>query len=215
MASTNIDIRLHALKGVDAILAALQTSFARPDLLGVPDTFRYNKDDPKNSRVWICDPESKAGFDRGSNRMLITVSRGEFQPDDLHFQNRAQSSFGESQQNFSDLCRTPVLVTCEAGNKLQSEILASICYQLIKFFRQDLMTEFDIFHLTVSGVSSPVQITGAVGSPWVTTVTLRVETQEMFQLTQLSNDVNRIKILAEIKDNVGHKLESTTVVEMS
>lgn len=196
----HLDIRLHALKAVDAILAALQSSFARPEMLGLDDAYRFNRDDPKNSKVWICDPESKAGFERGNNRMLITVSRGEFQPLDMHMQNKGQSSFSDPTQNFTDLCRTPITISCEAGNKLQSEMLASIGYQILKFFRLDLMKEFDLFHLSVNGVSAPMQITGTTGNPWVTQISVRLETQEMFQLTELFNDVNKVEIMATIKN---------------
>jgi len=198
--ANQLDIRLHALKGVDAILAALQTTFSNPKLLGLDETYFYSGD-VKTSPVWICDPQSKTGFERGSNRMLITVSRGEFQPNDMHMQNRGQSaSFSSSTQSFTDMCTTPVYISCEAGNSVQSEMLASVVYQILKFFRQDLMTEFDLFHLTVSGISSPAQASGTVGSPWITTVSVRLQTQEMFQLTQLTNDVNRVKIVAQIKD---------------
>jgi hypothetical protein len=195
-----LDIRLHALKAVDAILAALQSTFARPEMLGLDDAYRFNRDDVKGSKVWICDPESKTGFERGTNRMLITVSRGEFQPLDMHFLNKGQSSFSDPTQNFTDLCRTPVTIACEAGNKLQSEMLASVVYQILKFFRSDLMKEFDLMHLSVNGVSSPMQVTGVTGNPWITQVSVRLETQEMFQLTELFNDVNKLEIMATIKN---------------
>ncbi len=204
-----LDIRLHAIKGVDAILAALQTSFSHPDMLGVDQTYLYTGD-VKTSPVWICDPQSKDNFERGSNRMLITVSRGEFQPNNMHMLGRAQQeSFSSVTQPFSDMCTTPVSITCEAGNSVQSEILASIVYQVLKFFRMDLMKEFDIFDIAVNGISSPIRATGAVGSPWLTTISVRLQTQEMFQLTELTNDLNKIKIVAQIKETA----QSRVIVE--
>jgi hypothetical protein len=198
----NVDVRLHALKAVNAILAALQSTFARPDLLGISNEYLFNPEDPKNSRLWICDPGSHEKYDRSGNRMLVMVQRGEFQPMDMHLHNVGQGSFSDPAASFTDLCRTPIFIRCEAGNSLQSETLASVCYQVLKFFRRDLAAEFDLHELVVSSVSPASQIGSVSGSPWVTTVTCRVDTQEMFQLFELGNDMNKFEIIAKIKKTV-------------
>jgi hypothetical protein len=194
-----LDIRLHALKAVDAILAALQTTFAQPNLLGDGVDFRYLENDPANSKVWICDPDAREGYDRTGNRMLITVSRGDFQPMDMHLHNRGQSSWNADAREFTDLCNTPVFIRCEAGNKTQSEMLASIVYQALKWFRPDLMKEFDLFDLKVTSVGSPTQLTGVQGEPWLTGVSLVVSTQEVCQISEIKNSLNRLELIGRIK----------------
>ena len=99
---------------------------------------------------------------------------------------------------YSDLYQTPVYVRCEAGSKLQSETLASICDQVLKYFREDIMTEFDIHELKVNAVSSPGQIGGVAGEPWQTTVSVTVQTQETFQISEFANQLNKVRIRTEI-----------------
>ena len=41
-------------------------------------------------------------------------------------------------------------------------------------------------------VSRVSQVEQAQGSPWVTTVTLRVETQERFNITEIANQLNHV-----------------------
>jgi hypothetical protein len=194
-----LDVRLHALKAVDATLAALQTTFSQPNLLGDGNDFRYIDGDAENSKVWVCDPDSRDGYDRTGSRMIVMVSRGEFQPMNMHLHNQGQGGFTEEKQPFTDLGRTPIFIKCEAGNKIHSEILASIVYQVLKFFRRDLMKELDIFELEVVSVSAPIQLKGVQGEPWQTVVSLRVETQEMFQISTITNSMNKFELVATIK----------------
>ena len=102
-----LDVRLHALKAVDGILAALQTTFAQTNLLGDDNPYLFNGDDPKNSKTWICDPEGREGYERSGNRMIITVARGECQPMDMHLHNAGQSGSWNAPMQYSDLYQTP------------------------------------------------------------------------------------------------------------
>jgi hypothetical protein len=203
-----LDVRLHALKAVDGILAALQSTFAQTNLLGDDNPYLFNGDDPKGSQVWICDPEGREGYDRSGNRMIITVARGDCQPMNMHLHNQAQSGGWNSAANYSDLYQTPVIIRCEAGNKVESEVLASICAQILKFFRQDLMTEFDIYEIKVNSISSPGKIEGVAGEPWQTSVMVAVQTQEMFQITTLMNQLNRLNLVKTFKKTAGKNLNT-------
>ena len=116
----------------------------------------------------------------------------------LHLHNRAQSAWTDPQQ-YSDMYQTPVYVRCEAGNKMQSETLAAICDQVLKYFRQDIMAEFDIHEFKVNAVSSPSQLGGVTGEPWQTSVSLMVMTQETFQISEFVNQLNKVRILLDLK----------------
>ncbi len=186
------------MRAVDGILAALQTTFAQDNLLGDGNPYRFIAGDPKNSRVWVCDPDAREGYDRNGGRMVITVARGDCQPMNMHLHNRAQSSM-TGPKLYSDMYRTPVYVRCEAGNKTQSETLAAICDQVLKYFREDLMTELDIHELKVNAISSPAVLAGVAGEPWQTTVSLAVDTQETFQISEFTNQLNKLRIVSEIK----------------
>lgn len=202
------DVRLHVLKAVDGVLAALQSTFAQDNLLGDGNPYQFNGEDPKGSKVWICDPDSREGYERGGQRMLITVSRGDVQPMDMHLHNQADGGWNEA-RSYSDLYTTSVWVRCEAGNKIQSEVLASIVAQILKFFRQDLMTEFDIHEISVKSISSPSKIESVAGEPWQTSVLLQVQTQEMFQITTLMNQVNKLNIVTGFKKAAGKRYDTS------
>jgi hypothetical protein len=203
-----IDVRLHAMKAVDGILAALQTTFAQTNLLGDDNPYLFVDNDPKGSKVWICDPDAREGYERSGNRMLITVARGDCQPMNMHLHNRAQDGSWNSPRSYSDLYQTPVMIRCEAGNKTESEILASIAEQILKFFREDLMKEFDIYEIKVNSVSSPGKIEGVQGEPWQTSVMVSVQTQEMFQITTLMNQLNRLNIVKQFVSTAGKIYDS-------
>ena len=100
-----LDVRLHALKAVDGILAALQTTFAQTNLLGDDNPYLFNGEDPKNSKTWICDPEGREGYERSGNRMIITVARGDCQPMNLHLHNAAQSGSWNAPTSYSTSTR--------------------------------------------------------------------------------------------------------------
>jgi len=197
--SDALDIRLHALKAVDVILAALQAAFAEERLIDGKNPFRFVQSDPKNSKLWICDPEGRTGFDRSGNRLLICVYRSDFQPQGLHLLNHVGGATDERQ--YSDLCTTNVYIQCEAGNKTQSEVLASIAYQILKMYRGDMMREFDIYDIAPLSVSAPQQLANIKGEPWSTTVSVRVQTQESYQITELANHMNHVQIVQRYKAN--------------
>lgn len=202
--SDALDLRLHALKAVDVILAALQTAFAEESLIEGQNPYRYLANDPKNSKLFICDPEGRTGFDRSGNRLLICVYRTDFQPQNLHMHNHADGA--SDGRTYSDLCNTNVYIQCEAGNKTQSEALASIVYQILKMFRLDLMREFDIFNLNPSTVGAPTQLASVKGEPWSTTVSVQVQTQESYHITELANHMNHVKIRQTLKENVARTM---------
>jgi hypothetical protein len=193
-ARRNVDVRLSALRAVDTILAVLQSTFAQPDLIEGENPYIFIAGDAKGSRTWICDTEGRTQYDRTSGRMLMLVYRGDFSPQNLHLANRADGAW--TQQNFSDLGNTTVYVQCEAGNKQQSEALASIVFQLIKRYRLVLMKEFDIYKITPDRVGAPAEVAGgtAQGKPWATTVAIQVVTQETYTIKQKTNDLNLVDV---------------------
>lgn len=140
--------------------------------------------------------------------MIITVARGDVQPMDMHLHNQADGSWN-SPKNYSDMYQTPVFVRCEAGNKLQSETLASICDQVLKFFRRDIMAEFDIHDYSVKSITSPIQIAGVAGEPWQTSVIVQVQTQEMFQITEFANTMNKLNVVQQFKKTAAKKYDTS------
>jgi hypothetical protein len=196
---STIDTRLHAMKAVDVVLAALQAAFAEERLIDGANPYRFIATDPKNSKLWICDPQGRTGFDRSGNRLLIVVYRTDFQPRGLHLLNHAEGS--SDQKMYSDLCATNVYIQCEAGNATQSEALASIAFQVIKMFRIEMMREFDLYEINPNNVSAPQQMTSIKGEPWVTTVSVHIETQESYQIVELANHMNHVQIVQQYKAN--------------
>ncbi len=199
-ADSRPDVRLAAIKATDVILAALQAAFGQDKLLNGSNPYKFNRDDPKASKVWVCDPGSRVD-ERDGNRMIITVSRGDYQPQELHFMNNAGSNFCDVNES-SDLAQTPVFITCEAGAKTASEVLASIVYNVIKIFRQQLMAEYDIHSIRLTGITPPVETKDVPGNPWTTTVNLRLETQEHNQMVELANHMNKMDIDIALAETV-------------
>jgi len=193
------DVRLGAIKATDVILAALQAAFGQDNLLNGTNPYRFVRDDPKASRVWVCDPESRMD-ERDGNHMIVMVSRAEYTPQELHLFNLAGSNFSDT-KDMSDLAVTNIFIQCEAGNKTSSEVLASIVYNVIKLFRLDLMKDFDIHSIKLMSISPPVKQKEVPGEPWLTTVTIRIETQESCQMVELANHMNHETIAAEIDRN--------------
>lgn len=191
--SAPTDIRLPAFVATDVILSALQATFATDNLIDGANPYRFIPDDPARSAVWVCDPESRQDI-RDGNRMIIMVERGEYAPNEMSLMNRQAQSFQNSSTDLADLAQTPLLVTCEAGNKIASEVLASIVYRVIKMFRMDLMREYDIFSIKVNGIGAPMQVVDAAGKPWRTVVSLRLYTQEQARMTELANHLNTVTI---------------------
>lgn len=210
MTDDRLDLRLPSIKVVDVILASLQAFFGQDKFFGnTSNPYRFVRDDPSQSKVWICDKDEREG-ERDGKRMLIQVMRGDYNPSELHLQNRATGGFSNPISQ-SDLASAPVYITCEAGTQLQSEILASMCYSVLKCFREDLMADYDIHSLRVLGVSPASKQKGVNGEPWLTTVTLKIEMQEICTVIEIANNLNRTLIrgaLDRIKDRAIVSLDS-------
>lgn len=200
MVDDRIDLRLPSIKVVDVILASLQAAFGQERLFNdVANPYRFVRDNPSGSRVWVCTPEERVG-ERDGKRMIVTVTRGEYNPQELHLLNRTDGGFGRPIRN-TDLASAPIYIQCEAGTQVQSEVLASICYSVIKLFRQDLMAEYDIHSLKMNGISAAVKQKGVPGEPWVTMVSMKVEMQEICTITELGNSLNMTVIRGELDKN--------------
>jgi hypothetical protein len=210
----SIDLRLDALRASDGILAALQATFALPNLIDGDNPFRFVPEDPAQSKLWVCDPESKLVFDRGGSRAMILVERLDYTPLNLHLLNSAGGNLS-AESVYSDLGSTVVIVTCEGGNKYQSEQLGSIVYQVIKRFRLDLMREFSLHSITPIAVSRCTQVEQAQGSPWVTTVQIKVETQERFTITEIANQLNALTIRSVYNSNLSRQTTILTSTDSS
>lgn len=200
MAIDSIDMRLPSIKVVDVILAALQAAFAQEILFDrIANPYRFTRDDPQGSKVWVCTPEERVG-ERDGKRMVVTVMRGEYVPHELGLMNRGTGGFGRD-QDYTDLASSPIYVQCEAGSQIQSEVLASICYSVIKIFRKDLMAEYDIHSLKVQGIGAPVKQKSVNGEPWVTMVSLKVEMQEKVTEVELGNHLNILSVKGVFDQN--------------
>jgi len=188
------DIRLPALRAVDAVIAALQSTFALDNLIDGHNPYRFIENDPARSPVWICHAEARQQGDRAGNAKFITVSRGEYVPQDLHMLGNAGSNFSDTFE-YSDLADTLVLINCEGASAIESETLASISYSILKMYRIDLQREFELHNLTPVSIGTPSRIPTAVGAPYVTTVAIKIQTQERFTLREIANQLNHVDIV--------------------
>lgn len=202
--TTNLDQRLPAIRVRDVILAALQAAFAREDLIGnnKPNPYLFVRNDPAQSPVWISTPEGQLKqAERDGKRRLVTVTRGDYIPSELHQHNYAGGWHAKGQDDFKDLGTTQVSVQCQDGSETGSEVLASICYFVLKLFRRQLMEEYDITNLHVLGISPPIYMEQTPGQPWLSIVNLRVEVEEHARMLEISNRLNRLDIAGQLTQN--------------
>lgn len=193
------DLRLEAIRATDVILAALQAAFSQDILFDNGNPMRFIRDDPKGSKVWVCDPESRL-LERDGNRLMVQVSRGDYVPQELHLHNRIGGNFSDMIEE-SDLGTTSILIQCEGGNKTSSEVLASVVYGILKHFRCQIMQDYDIHSIRMMGISPPTLMKDIPGEPWITNVTLRLETQEHSLITEITNHLNTIDIASHVTAN--------------
>lgn len=200
MPDERIDLRLPSIKVADVILAALQAAFGQEKLFDdMANPYRFIRDDPSGSKVWVCDPDQRQA-ERDGKRMIVQVTRGEYTPNELHLMNRGQGGFSQPTDRH-DLASAPIYVMCEAGLKIQSEVLASMCYSILKYFREELMAEYDIHSIRLAGISPSVKQKGTNGEPWMTTVTVKVEVGEFGKVVELGNHLNMTLIKGALDHN--------------
>lgn len=181
------------IRVVDVILATLQAAFSSEVLIDGRNPLRFNRDDPKNSRVWVCSPEARLDSERDGRRMFVTVERSDYVPSEMHMQNYAGGNLTD-QSSFTDLASTMVMVHCEGGNRSASEFLAFCCYSILKLFRRQIINDFDMTNMHLVNISTPRRQDGIPGDPWITTVTLKVELQEFAFMTELANHLNQLSL---------------------
>lgn len=191
-AGNDLDFRLPAIRVRDVILAALQMSFAQDDLLGPgrQNVYRYVPGDPQRSLLWISSGENRIdGAERDGRRLLITVTRGDYTPQEMHLQNHAGGGFG-GPTDWSDLGTCYIFINCEAGNETAAEALASMCYHIIKTFRPDIRKDFDVHSLRLLSISPATQVSAGKGQPFVCRVAVEVKIQEHSRQIEISNPWN-------------------------
>ena len=199
---TSMEERLPAMRAVDVVLAALQMVFAQATLLGKNTPYRFLREDPQKSNVWICDVDSRVrATENDAHRRIIQVSRSDYLPAEHHMHNLASGGFGDT-ITLSDEGSVNVNVQCESGTKSESELLASLCYVLLKTLRSDLMETYNIYNLRFTAVSAPTLVNGVPGSPWVTTVVLLVQVQEQYSVESTGTLMNRVQMDAIIAENI-------------
>ena len=132
---------------------------------------------------------------------MVTVGRGDYVPQELHLHNTQGRNWSD-REDFSDLGTTQIVISCEAGTEVQSEVLASICYGTLKIFRRPIMADFDIHNLSMLGISPPSYSEQIPGNPWVTLVNLRAEVQEYARMIELANRLNTLEIGSVFSDNL-------------
>jgi hypothetical protein len=199
--ASDITNRVMPVRVVDIILALLQATFGQADLMDGKNPMRFNRQDPKNSRLWICDPDGRVDTERDGRRMLVSVTRGELTPAEAHLHNVAGGDMHGTTE-FSDLVSSAIMVQCEAGSRTSVEVLAHACYSIIKLFRRQLMQEYDITNIKVMGITPPQRTEGVPGDPWLCTVMLRCEYQERATMTQLANHLNYLTINSSLKEHL-------------
>jgi hypothetical protein len=198
--------RLPSIRAVDVFLAVLQEAFSQENMVDGQNPYRFDRNDPRGSKVWICDPDSRVdGVERDGQRMLITVERGEYVPDELGRHNQAEIDFQGTIVSM-DKGRAVVYIKCEAGNKIQSEALANIVYGILKMFRRQIMADMDILNYRMLSISVPVKFGDAPASPWVTTVSLQVEVQEYGELRTRANALNTVNLQRQLEANTSARV---------
>lgn len=196
-----LETRLPAIRTTDVILAALQAAFGGESLVDGQNPFKFIRDDPVRSRVWVCDPDSRVEFsERDGVRNLIMVQRGDYVPSEMHLHNRGDGNWDGTQPLY-DMASTMIIVQCEAGNKTSSEMLASICYAILKHFRNDLLAQYDVLNLRLHSVSPAARNQDVPGAPWVCQVIARLETQERLEARLDTNRLNHTVITSELAKN--------------
>lgn len=198
--TTNLDQRLDAIRVRDVVLALLQAAFGRDDLVGAEggSPYLFVAGDPKGSKVWISTGDARVKHtERDGRRAYITVERGDYVPHEMHLHNVQGQNFSD-QQTFTDLGTSQIMIHCEEGSEVGSEVVASICYSVIKIFRRQIMADYDIHNLQLLNITTPVEQTTVPGKPWLCTVNLRVEVQEHSQMTEIANRLNKLDITAEL-----------------
>lgn len=202
-AGSDLDYRLPVIRIRDVILAALQMSFAQDNLLGAgrQNIYRYVKDDPAKSPLWITSGEGRIdGSERDGRRLLITVTRGDYTPQEMHLQNHAGGGLGGS-TDWSDLGVSYVFVSCEAGNETAAEALASMCYHILKSFRRDIMRDYDVHNLRLLSISPAQQAASGKGQPFVCRVAIEVKIQEHSRQLELANPWNHTEVAGILASN--------------
>jgi hypothetical protein len=212
-AGARVDVRLTALRAVDAVLAALQVTFQMPRLINGVNPYRFVPNDPVNSTLWISDAEGRLTTERGGARSTILVDRSDYMPSNNHLHNYAGQDDYHGGKVYADLGTTQIIVTCEGGNRLHSETLASIVYQIIKAFRHDIMAEFDLHDLRPMSVGRATRLDNITGNPWRTPVLLKVETQERLIIDELANPMNRADFAAKLHENAGGRTVSVVSLD--
>lgn len=198
--ATNLDQRLPAIRIRDVVLALLRATFGRSDLVGKDEQspYLFIPGDEKGSKVWISTPDGRVKHsERDGRRGYITVDRGDYVPHEMHLHNVQSQNFSD-QQTFSDLGTSQIMIHCEEGSEVGSEVLASICYTVIKVFRRQLMDDYDIFSLQLLNISTPAPQEQVPGQPWLCTVNVRIEMQEHNEMTEIANRMNKMEISAEL-----------------
>ncbi|MFA6132437.1 MAG: chitobiase/beta-hexosaminidase C-terminal domain-containing protein [Phycisphaerae bacterium] len=193
--------RVMPVRIVDIMLALLQAAFSQADLMDGKNPLRFNRNDPKNSRLWICDPDARIDTERDGRRMLVSVTRGEMEPAEAHLHNVAGGDM-HGNIEFSDLVSATVAIQCEAGSRTSVEVLAHACYSVIKLFRRQVMKDYNITNLRVLGITAPQRTEGMPGDPWLCTVMVRCEYQERSMMSELANHLNYLNIKSSMKENL-------------
>ena len=203
---TDLDVRLPLLRVRDVILAALQAAFAKEDLFGegTENKYLYVREDPKASRIWISSEEGRTlQGERDGRRNTITVGRGDYVPSEGHLHNYAGGSFHNGEKDFTDLAACPIFINCDAGNEIESETLASICYHVLKLFRQQIMRDFDLHDLRLLVIGTATLMSDVPGEPWRTMVQLKVEHQEFAHMTVIADRLNHLDITSHLAGQPG------------
>jgi hypothetical protein len=189
-----MDFRLPAIRARDAILGILQAAFADPELTGGSPDYQFQAHDPQGSPVWITTTAGRPAYPRDGRAKLIVVDRGDYIPQELGQLNTQYPGF-DGTQTLSDIGHTSIYIRCEATTETGSEVLASICYTVLKVFRREIQREYDLVTIRLGGISAPLLEAEKESQPWVTVVTLNVGVQEYAVLTEITNRLNRLDIL--------------------
>jgi len=199
--ASDVTNRVMPVRVVDIILALLQATFSQAELMDGKNPLRFNRQDPKNSRLWICDPDGRIDTERDGRRMLVSVTRGELTPAEAHLHNVAGGDLHGTTE-YSDLVSSPIMIQCEAGSRTSVEVLAHACYSVIKLFRRQLMKDYEITNIKVLGITPPQRTEGIPGDPWLCVVMLRCEYQERATMTELANHLNYLNINTSMKEHL-------------
>ena len=138
-------------KAKDIILQFLQKVFSQPKLYNDNNEYQWNQD-TKVSRIHISDSNIE-NLMIVEQKPSIIVTRGNMQ-----WQGGAIDSFLNrnlsGNRDYKDLMSVDMTINCFSREGLETEFIASLVFQLLTLFKQDIRSEYSLHRMEVLGLGA-------------------------------------------------------------